>query len=60
MSTTETALTAHLVMQEMVNDNAFLAGVEKKLHENFGIDHATLQIEIMGAENPCRCRLIRH
>jgi len=60
MSTTETALTAHLVMQEMVKDNNFFAEVEKKLHENFGIEHATLQIEIMGAENPCRCRLITH
>lgn len=60
MSTTETALTAHLVMQEMVKDNVFFADVEKKLHEKFGIDHATLQIEIMGAENPCRCRLISH
>jgi len=60
MSTTETALTAHLVMQEMVKDNSFFADVEKKLHENFGIEHATLQIEIIGAENPCRCRLIRH
>jgi cobalt-zinc-cadmium efflux system protein len=45
MSTTETALTAHLVMPGTPGDDAFLAGAAGELARRFGIDHATLQIE---------------
>jgi cobalt-zinc-cadmium efflux system protein len=45
MSTTETALTAHLVMPEGPGDDAFLAQAAVNLAKRFGIDHATLQIE---------------
>jgi cobalt-zinc-cadmium efflux system protein len=44
MSTTETVLTAHLVMAEPMGDS-FLADAQRMLHERFGIGHATLQIE---------------
>ncbi len=44
MSTTETALTAHLVMPGGGGD-AFLAQVSQELEERFGIGHATVQVE---------------
>jgi cobalt-zinc-cadmium efflux system protein len=53
MSTTETALTAHLVMPRTSHDPAFLASVCKKLHEGFDIDHSTLQIDPEEAPTPC-------
>lgn len=46
MSTTETALTAHLVMPGGHPGDAFLAATQAMLHDRFGIAHATLQIEI--------------
>lgn len=45
MSTTETALTAHLVMPAGETTDAFLHEVAEALHESFGIDHTTIQIE---------------
>ena len=44
MSTTETALTAHLVMSRDP-DNSFLRDAAGQLHDQFGIEHTTLQIE---------------
>ena len=46
MSTTETALTAHLVMPGGHPGNSFLVDLCEKLKERFGIGHATLQVEI--------------
>lgn len=45
MSTSEIALTAHLVRCEPKVENAFLEEACRQLHERFGIGHATLQIE---------------
>lgn len=45
MSTTETALTAHIVMPQENPGDVFLHNVCSELHERFGIGHATLQIE---------------
>jgi cobalt-zinc-cadmium efflux system protein len=45
MSTNEVALTAHLVMPKGHPGNAFFAQAAHDLHERFGIDHPTLQIE---------------
>jgi cobalt-zinc-cadmium efflux system protein len=45
MSTTETALTAHLVMPEGCPGDAFLHGLAHDLSHRFGIDHPTIQIE---------------
>jgi cobalt-zinc-cadmium efflux system protein len=53
MSTTETALTAHLVMPRSSHEPAFLADVCTKLHERFDIDHSTLQIDHEEAPTPC-------
>lgn len=45
MSTTETVLTAHLVMPGGHPGDAFLREVQAMLRQRFGIGHATLQIE---------------
>lgn len=57
MSTTETALTAHLVMNHSICDDALLARITDELHQKFGIEHATLQVEAGDPAYPCRCRL---
>jgi cobalt-zinc-cadmium efflux system protein len=48
MSTTEIALTAHLVMPWSDCPPAFLGGLEHELLERFGIAHATVQIDPAG------------
>jgi cobalt-zinc-cadmium efflux system protein len=45
LSTTSVALTAHLVNPNAVVDDGLLQRLSKTLHQKFGIDHATLQIE---------------
>ena len=57
MSTTETALTAHVVMAQTICDDALLAKITNELHQKFGIEHATLQVEFGDPTYPCRCRL---
>lgn len=49
MSTTETALTAHLVMPGGYPGDPFLHELAHQLHHDFGIGHATVQVET--AEN---------
>lgn len=49
MSTTESALTAHLVMPQGAPGDAFLHALAHELEERFGIHHATVQVEC-GAE----------
>jgi cobalt-zinc-cadmium efflux system protein len=45
MSTTEVALTVHLVMQTPPGDDEFLGGVCHALRHRFEIGHATIQVE---------------
>lgn len=45
MSTAEVALTAHMAMSPLPEDDYFLQSVAHELHEHFGISHATLQLE---------------
>lgn len=45
MSTTETALTVHLLVPGGYPGDAYTADVAAALKEKFGIDHATIQIE---------------
>lgn len=52
MSTTETALTCHCVMPGGHPGDAFLVELARALHERFGIEHATIQIEV-DANIPC-------
>jgi len=51
MSTTEIALTAHLVMPGRPAPDAFLHEVAASLEARFGVGHATLQVE--SGDNPC-------
>ncbi len=53
VSTTETALTAHLVRGVSTDDSAILAAAQHELEEHFGILHATLQLE--SATSGCQC-----
>ena len=50
MSTTEVALTAHLIKKSMENDDSLIAEINKELQSRFGIDHITIQWE--RGENP--------
>ncbi|MBI0477089.1 cation transporter [Sphingomonas sp. MA1305] len=52
MSTTETALTVHLLVPDGYPGDAFTAAVAADLAERFGIDHATIQVET-DAGTPC-------
>jgi cobalt-zinc-cadmium efflux system protein len=54
MSTTETALTVHLVMPEGHPGDRFLANVCEELHHHFGIEHSTIQIEINDSDLSCK------
>jgi cobalt-zinc-cadmium efflux system protein len=49
VSTTETALTVHLVMPDGHPGDEFLKSVAEQLHDRFEIVHPTLQIEVDGA-----------
>ena len=50
MSTTESALTAHLVMPGGAPGDAFLRALAGELEAKFGIHHATIQVEVSEAE----------
>lgn len=54
MSTTEVALTVHLVMEEPPRDGSFLLALSDTLRDRFGIGHATTQIESGHCERDCR------
>lgn len=45
MSTTETALTVHLVIPTEQKDDKILGKICNQLHDEFGIEHSTIQIE---------------
>lgn len=53
ISTTETALTAHLVMPGIPGTDAFLAQVSDNLRTRFGIGHTTIQVEGESCEQCC-------
>lgn len=54
LSTTQTALTVHLVRPEAQIDDDWLAEVAHALHDRFGIAHATIQIENGAGRHACR------
>jgi len=53
MSTTETALTCHLVIPRGHPGDAVLNGIAQQLHDRFGIHHATIQIELADTDEVC-------
>lgn len=54
LSTTEIALTAHLVIPTRHPGDAFLANASSRLLDQFGISHCTFQVETC---DPTNCRL---
>jgi len=54
MSTTDTALTVHLLMPVPPADDRFLHELAQQLLEKFHISHATFQIEMSDEIHPCR------
>ena len=53
MSTTETVLTAHLLMPAGQPGDAFLIDTQEMLRKDFGIGHATVQVETTDCETGC-------
>ncbi|MFP4236280.1 MAG: cation diffusion facilitator family transporter [Desulfonatronovibrio sp.] len=53
LSTTEVALTAHIVVDDDAVDNAFLSELQQHLHDHFRIGHSTIQVETSKSENQC-------
>ncbi|MDQ3268157.1 MAG: cation diffusion facilitator family transporter [Pseudomonadota bacterium] len=56
MSTSEIALTVHLVMRDRHPGNEFLCRIAEELHDNFTIGHVTIQIELDNQQ----CTLFGH
>ncbi len=54
MSTTDTALTAHMVMTAFPDDDQYLEGVAKVLNERFAINHPTIQLERQDSDYVCQ------
>jgi len=53
MSTTESALTVHLVMPGGYPGDVFLAEIARELHDRFDIEHPTIQVETGDPQYPC-------
>jgi cobalt-zinc-cadmium efflux system protein len=53
LSTTEVALTVHVVVNYDSLDNNFLSKLQQHLYEHFNIDHATIQVESCEGDNEC-------
>jgi cobalt-zinc-cadmium efflux system protein len=53
MSTTETALTAHLLMPDGHPGDWALQAMAQSLKHNFGIQHTTVQVELGNGDSPC-------
>lgn len=57
LSTTEVALSVHLVVSGDLPENGFLGRLQHDLHEHFDIEHSTIQIE---REDDDSCMLDKH
>ena len=53
LSTSEVALTVHLVIHQQSLDNALLHQIQQHLHDYFEIEHATIQLESSLEESNC-------
>ena len=52
MSTTEVALSVHLIIVDDSLNNDFLPKLQQQLHDRFSIEHSTIQVERQG-DDPC-------
>jgi cobalt-zinc-cadmium efflux system protein len=53
LSTTDIALTVHLVVDDDTLDNDFLLKLQRHLHDHFGIEHSTIQVETSRCDVAC-------
>ena len=53
LSTTEIALTVHIMVNGDSLDNHYLRKLQQHLHDHFGIEHSTIQVETSSGENDC-------
>ncbi len=53
LSTSEIALTVHIVVNNNKIDNDYIRDLQQYLQDYFGIDHATIQIETSMGKNDC-------
>lgn len=60
LSTTEAALTAHLVMPAGHPGDAWLDTLANSIHGKFGIQHATFQVELDDPQHRCALELNPH
>ena len=51
LSTSKVALTVHLVMHQQSLDNTLLHQIQQHLHDQFEIEHATIQLEFLLEES---------
>jgi cobalt-zinc-cadmium efflux system protein len=56
LSTTETALTAHIVRQQALPDHDLIDRIVRGVHEEFEIGHATVQLETPEMAQGCALR----
>lgn len=52
LSTTATALSVHLVINDVPLEKDFLSKIQQQLHDRFSIEHSTIQLE-RSEDNPC-------
>lgn len=55
LSTTETALTAHIVAPAVDSTDSLLEGARRMLHDRFAIEHCTIQVERVHLEDTDCC-----
>ena len=53
LSTSETALSVHLIKPGSETDDQMLLCISKELHDRFAIGHATIQVERGDSADPC-------
>jgi len=53
LSTTTIAMSVHLEVEGDKINNALLSNIQHHCHENFGIEHCTIQVESAASENHC-------
>ena len=53
LSTSEVALTVHLVVHQQSLDNGLLHQIQQHLHDHFEIEHVTIQLESLLEESNC-------
>ena len=53
LSTSEIALTVHIVVNNKEIDNDYIHNLQQYFHDKFGIDHSTIQVETSNSKINC-------